>query len=53
MSIPPETEVKIGEKVDVIPGHSDFTLVLHDRVIGYRQGIVEAVWDLLGRGRLQ
>jgi D-serine deaminase-like pyridoxal phosphate-dependent protein len=46
-------ELKIGEKVHIIPGYSDFTLVLHDRVLGYRQGRVQAAWDLLGRGRLQ
>ena len=44
---------KIGEKVHVIPGYSDFTFVLHDRVLALRSGRVEAVWDLLGRGRLQ
>lgn len=43
----------IGEKVQVIPGYSDFTLVLHDRVLGFRDRVVTAVWDLLARGRLQ
>jgi hypothetical protein len=39
--------------VFVIPGYSDFTFVLHDRVIALRDGRVEAVWHLLGRGKLQ
>ena len=43
----------IGEKVHVIPGYSDFTFVLHDRVLGFRDGTVFAAWDLLGRGKLQ
>jgi D-serine deaminase-like pyridoxal phosphate-dependent protein len=43
----------IGEKVHVVPGYSDFTFVLHDRVLGYRRERVEAAWDLLGRGKLQ
>jgi D-serine deaminase-like pyridoxal phosphate-dependent protein len=43
----------IGEKVHVVPGYSDFTFVLHDRVLGYRGDRVESAWDLLGRGRLQ
>ena len=38
----------IGEKVHVIPGYSDFTFVLHDRVLGVRHGRVEAVWEILG-----
>lgn len=46
-------ELPIGEKVHVVPGYSDFTFVLHDRVLGVRDGRVESVWDLLARGRLQ
>ena len=48
-----KTNLEIGEKVHIVPGYSDFTFVLHDRVLGTRGGRVEAVWDLLGRGRLQ
>jgi D-serine deaminase-like pyridoxal phosphate-dependent protein len=43
----------IGEKLAVIPGYSDFTFVLHDRVPGIRQDRVESVWELYGRGMLQ
>lgn len=43
----------IGTAVLVIPGYSDFTFVLHDRVLAHRAGRVEAVWPLLGRGMLQ
>ncbi|MDR3638250.1 MAG: DSD1 family PLP-dependent enzyme [Isosphaeraceae bacterium] len=46
-------ELKIGKKVMVIPGYSDFTFVLHDRILGLRGGRVEAEWELLGRGKLQ
>jgi D-serine deaminase-like pyridoxal phosphate-dependent protein len=53
IALAPETNLQIGEKVHVIPGYSDFTFVLHDRVLGLRRGRVEAVWDLLNRGRLQ
>ncbi len=49
----PKTNLEIGEKVHIVPGYSDFTFVLHDRVLGIRAGRVEAVWDLLSRGRLQ
>jgi D-serine deaminase-like pyridoxal phosphate-dependent protein len=48
-----ECALQIGEKVHVIPGYSDFTFVLHDRVLGCRRGRVESVWDLQGRGQLQ
>lgn len=53
IALEPGIDWKIGEKVHVVPGYSDFTFVLHDRVLGLRGGRVEAVWDLLGRGRLQ
>ncbi len=51
--IPPDSAIQIGAKVMVTPGYSDFTFVLHDRVLGHRGGIVESTWELLGRGMLQ
>ncbi len=53
IALDPETNLDIGEKVHITPGYSDFTFVLHDRVLGVRRGRVEAVWDILSRGRLQ
>jgi D-serine deaminase-like pyridoxal phosphate-dependent protein len=50
---PDAASLRIGDKVAVTPGYSDFTFVLHDRVIGHRDGRVESVWELLGRGKLQ
>jgi D-serine deaminase-like pyridoxal phosphate-dependent protein len=53
ISVDSQNGLPIGEKVQVVPGYSDFTFVLHDRALGLRRGRVEAVWDLLGRGKLQ
>src|SRR4051812_7305003 len=53
VAVGPESTLKIGDRVSVTPGYSDFTFVLHDRVIGHRSGRVETVWELLGRGKLQ
>ncbi|MGE3821963.1 MAG: alanine racemase [Isosphaeraceae bacterium] len=53
VSLADGTSLEIGEKVIVIPGYSDFTFVLHDRVLAQRDGIVESVWELTGRGKLQ
>jgi D-serine deaminase-like pyridoxal phosphate-dependent protein len=53
VAVEPRESLEIGEKVHVIPGYSDFTFVLHDRVLGHRRGRVETVWELQGRGRLQ
>lgn len=53
IAVDSQISLPIGEKVQVLPGYSDFTFVLHDRVFGVRRGRVEVVWDLLGRGKLQ
>jgi D-serine deaminase-like pyridoxal phosphate-dependent protein len=53
VNLAPGTMLKIGDRVSVIPGYSDFTFVLHNRVIGHRSGRVESAWELLGRGMLQ
>ena len=47
------TACQLEKRCRSLPGYSDFTFVLHDRVLGFRGGRVEAVWDLLGRGKLQ
>ncbi|KKM75228.1 hypothetical protein LCGC14_1392320 [marine sediment metagenome] len=51
-SVAPQA-VKAGEKIEIVPGHSDSTVFLHDTLCGVRDGRVEAVWPLLGRGKLQ
>ena len=33
-----QISLPIGEKVQVVPGYSDFTFVLHDRVLGFAPG---------------
>jgi D-serine deaminase-like pyridoxal phosphate-dependent protein len=53
VALDPTSDWRIGDKVHVIPGYSDFTFVLHDRVMAHRRGRVVAVWELLGRGKLQ
>ena len=53
VAVPVDSSWQIGHKVSVVPGYSDLTFVLHDRVIGHRAGRVESVWELLGRGKLQ
>jgi D-serine deaminase-like pyridoxal phosphate-dependent protein len=43
---------QIGEQVELIVGYSDSTTVLHDHFIGLRDGVVEVVWEIRGRGKL-
>lgn len=46
-------DLKIGDKVELIPGYADFTTVLHDCFYGFRGERLEVVWPILGRGKLQ
>ena len=42
-----------GEKLELVPSHCDTTVNLHDRYVGVRDGIIEAVWPIAARGRIQ
>ncbi|MEQ8786682.1 MAG: DSD1 family PLP-dependent enzyme [Pirellulaceae bacterium] len=50
---PEAQDLRIGERLTVIPGYSDLTAVLHDEFLGIRDGKLEVIWPLRGRGRLQ
>jgi D-serine deaminase-like pyridoxal phosphate-dependent protein len=43
----------IGERLHVLPNHICVAVNLHERVYGVRQGTVEQVWTVAGRGKLQ
>lgn len=49
----PSETPRVGDKIEFVIGYSDVTVALHDEIYGIRDGIVETVWPLLGRGRLQ
>ena len=46
-------DLKIGDKSELIVGYADFTTVMHDQFYGFRNEQLEAVWPILGRGKLQ
>jgi D-serine deaminase-like pyridoxal phosphate-dependent protein len=46
-------QLKIGDQVRIQPGHVCTTVNLHDNYVVVRNGVVEAVWDVAGRGRSQ
>jgi D-serine deaminase-like pyridoxal phosphate-dependent protein len=49
---PPGPSPAIGDRLTLIPGYADLTTVLHDRLFACRRGVVEAIWPLEARGRL-
>ena len=44
---------RVGERVEFVVGYSDTTVHLHDEIVGVREGRVEAVWRVAGRGKLR
>jgi D-serine deaminase-like pyridoxal phosphate-dependent protein len=49
----PSDSPRVGEQVEFVVGYSDTTVVLHNEIYGIRNGLVETVWPLWGRGKLQ
>ncbi|MYH60621.1 MAG: hypothetical protein F4148_02255 [Caldilineaceae bacterium SB0675_bin_29] len=49
----PNTSVQVGDVLDFIVGYGDATVFLHDAMYGVRDGIVETVWQVSGRGKLR
>ena len=44
---------EIGERLHIIPNHICVAVNLHERVYGLRNGELEEVWEVAGRGKLQ
>jgi D-serine deaminase-like pyridoxal phosphate-dependent protein len=44
---------EIGERLRIVPNHICVAVNLHERVHGIRNGEVEEVWEVAGRGKLQ
>jgi D-serine deaminase-like pyridoxal phosphate-dependent protein len=40
----------LGDLLLLVPGHCDPTLNLHDELIAFRKGVVEAIWPVAARG---
>jgi D-serine deaminase-like pyridoxal phosphate-dependent protein len=43
----------VGDMLSFIPLHGGMTTNLHDRIYAVRNGEVEEVWEVAGRGRAQ
>ena len=49
----PNTTLRVGNKLEWVVGYSDTTVHLHDEIYATRKGRVEAVWPIVGRGKLR
>jgi len=45
--------LRVGDKLEFIVGYSDFTTYVHEEMFAIRNGMVEQVWPILGRGKLR
>ncbi len=48
-----DRKFQIGERLRIIPNHICVAVNLHERIYGIRNGEVEEVWEVAGRGKLQ
>ena len=42
-----------GERIELIPSHCDTTVNLYDEYVCVRRGVVERIWPIAARGRIQ
>jgi len=47
----PSRDLKVGDKVDIVPTHCCTTMNTHDRVYVVRGDTVEAIWNITARGK--
>src|SRR5262245_26014243 len=47
----PSRDLKVGDQLQITPGHCDTTVNLHNVFFAVRKGVVEHVWPIEGRGR--
>lgn len=50
---PSAQNLRVGDRLEFIPGYSDFTTVMHDEFYGFRNGRLEVIWPLVGRGKIR
>ena len=42
-----------GDRIELVPSHCDTTVNLHEEYVCVRKGVVEAIWPIAARGRIQ
>jgi len=47
----PNTNLKVGDRLEFIAGYADTTVSLHEELYGVRDSVVEVVWPVLARNK--
>ncbi|HEY4310403.1 MAG TPA: DSD1 family PLP-dependent enzyme [Pirellulales bacterium] len=50
---PTARDLRIGDRLELIPGYADLTTVFHEEIYGLRDDRVEVVWPIEARGKLR
>lgn len=45
--------LKVGDRVEMVPSHIDPTINLHDVYYAHRKGVIEEIWSVDARGKVQ
>lgn len=48
-----QINLAVGDRLEMIPSHIDTTINLHDFYYAYRNGLIEAIWPITARGKVQ
>ena len=46
-------DYRVGERLTIIPNHCCSTVNMHDQIYGVRNGAVEVLWSIKGRGKVR
>lgn len=46
-------QLEIGARIEILPSHIDTTINLHDTYYAHRNGVLEAIWPVATRGKVQ
>jgi len=49
----PSETPRVGDRLEWVVGYSDTTVHLHEEIYATRNGGIEAVWPILGRGKIR
>jgi len=44
---------RVGDRIEFVPGYTDTTVHLHEEIVALRNGRMEAVWKVAGRGKIK
>ncbi|ORY68988.1 uncharacterized protein BCR38DRAFT_336011 [Pseudomassariella vexata] len=48
-----EPALQVGDRVEMVPSHIDPTINLHDVYYAHRKGVIEEIWPVDSRGKVQ